>query len=93
MNIRTVIVSSAALLLRVFALIFFGRAVHLFLLSLFAVSQVHGGAVPESILRTFLFSALEAAAIWFGARPVGQMLVARLSFSTAPIQEPASQNA
>ena len=101
MNIRIVVASSAALLLRIFALILFGRAAHLFIVCLFAVSQIHGIAVPESILRLFLLSALEAAAIWFGARPVGQMLVARLSFGvaedqpaeeSAPMREPGAQS-
>lgn len=100
MNLRIVIASSAALLLRIFALFLFGRAVHFFVLSLFAATQVHGGPVPEIVLRGFLLGALEAAAIWFGARPVGQMLIARLPFGSAedpsaeePVEEPGTQNA
>ena len=102
MNIQTVVASSAALLLRIFALILFGRTVHLFVFSLFAASQVPGSALPESVLRVFLLSALEATAIWFGARPVAQMLVTRRSFGasedrageeSAAVQGPRTENA
>jgi hypothetical protein len=80
MKIRVIVASSVAVLMRIVALILVARSAHLFIFSAFDVPQVPSEVLLDGSHRALLLSTLEAAAIWFGARPLSQLLVARLSF-------------